>query len=117
MMSWSNLTLRTLAPRPTTPAITAAEGGVGEARFIGTESGTAVHRSQAELVESITEAGATRVGPTTATTEAGEIFYLQTAGGPMEIRVMQGRPGGGPLQGPRTINTRPGTTEYVNPDG
>lgn len=88
-----------------------------EARFIGTESGVAVPRSQAELVKGITEAGATRVGPTTATTEVGEIFHMQTPGGPMEVRVMQGQAGGGPLQGPRTITTRPGTKEYVHPSG
>jgi hypothetical protein len=35
----------------------------------------------------------------------------------MEIRIMQGKPNGGPLQGPRTIVTRPGTREYVHPNG
>lgn len=35
----------------------------------------------------------------------------------MEIRIMPGRLDGGPNQGPRTIVTRPRTTEYVHPNG
>ena len=85
--------------------------------FIVTPSGTAVHASQSEMIQSITRAGAVRVGPATATTEAGEIFRMPTPHGPMEVRVMRGQPGGGLLQGPRTIVTRPGTKDYVHPSG
>jgi len=49
--------------------------------------------------------------------EAGQIFHMDTPNGPMEIRVMEGRPGGGPYQGPRTVITRPGTSEYIQPNG
>jgi len=86
--------------------------------FIVTESGTAVHASQAKMIDSIKEAGAVKVGSTNKTSEIGEIFNLNTPNGPMEIRVMQGRPNGGPYQGPRTINTRRGAGKtYVYPDG
>ena len=89
----------------------------GGAKFIVGPNGTAVHRSQAEMVESIQGAGARRVGPTTNTTESGTIYQMDTPGGPMEVRVMEGRAGGGPFQDRRTVVTRPGTKEYVNPNG
>lgn len=59
----------------------AAAGGVvaPEARFLATPSGVSVHASQAEMIKSITDAGAVRVGPSTATTEAGQIFHMRTA--------------------------------------
>ncbi len=85
--------------------------------FLVGKGGIAVHRSQAEMVKSIQSAGAKRIGPTTQTAESGMIYEMDTAGGPMQVRVMDGRPNGGPLQGRRTIVTRPGTKEYVNPDG
>jgi len=85
--------------------------------FIVSRNGTAVHASQQELKQSILGAGAKRQGPTTATSESGEIFRMNTGNGPMDIRIMQGKPNGGPLQGPRTIVTRPGTREYVHPNG
>jgi hypothetical protein len=92
----------------------APKGGDG---FLVGPGGTAVHRSQSEMIESITSAGAVRRGPSTATSEAGEIFDMSTPNGPMEIRVMSGRAGGGAYQGRRTVVTRPGTKEYVNPNG
>ncbi|NMB02050.1 MAG: hypothetical protein GX971_11145, partial [Firmicutes bacterium] len=92
-------------------------GGSGGVDFIGTESGTSIHAIQSELKTSLTNAGATRIGPSTLTTETGEIFHMNTGNGPMEIRIMDGRVGGGPLQGPRTIITRPGTKEYIYPNG
>lgn len=87
------------------------------ADFIVSENGTAVHASQSKMIESITNSGATKIGPTHATTESGQIFHMNTSSGPIEARVMNGRPGGGPNQGPRTIVTRPGTREYVHPNG
>lgn len=74
--------------------------GSGGVDFIGTESGTSIHIRQSELKNSLTNAGARRIGPSTNTTETGEIFHMDTQYGPMEIRVMDGRPGGGPFQGP-----------------
>jgi hypothetical protein len=50
-------------------------------------------------------------------TEAGEIFHMNTANGPMEIRIMEGRINGGIHQDARTIITRPGTREYSHADG
>jgi RHS repeat-associated protein len=104
--------LRQLAPSNPTP--TTEGDGAG---FLAGADGTAVHRSQAEMIESIESVGAQRVGPTTNTTEAGTIYRMDTPGGPMEVRVMEGRAGGTTLQDARTVVTRPGTKEYVNPNG
>jgi hypothetical protein len=102
---------------PSASSLSSAGKPLPEATFIGTPSGVSVHASQKEMVDSILKNGATPLGPTTNTTEAGQMFLMQTPGGPMQIRVMEGRPNGGPLQGPRTVITRPGTLEYVQPNG
>jgi hypothetical protein len=104
--------------RPPSPPASAESGG----GFLVHRDGTAVHRSQAELVDSITGAGAERVGPARSS-EGGEVFRMDTPHGPMEVRVMNGVPGGGPNQGPRTVTIREGTAgpsgtgEYVHPSG
>ncbi|GFP78427.1 RHS repeat-associated core domain-containing protein [Clostridium fungisolvens] len=93
-------------------------GGSGGVDFIATSNGTAVHASQTDMINSITNAGATRIGPTSQTSEIGEIFQMNTKHGPMEIRVMPGQPGTtSAFKGPRTINTIPGTGTYVYPNG
>ena len=89
-----------------------SSGGGG---FIVHPNGTAVHRSQAEMVESITRAGATRVGPTSR--GDGTIYKLDTPAGPMEVRVMDGTTGGGPHSGPRTVTTRDGTQNAAGMGG
>lgn len=77
-----------------------------------------MHASQTDMINSITNAGATRIGPTSQTSEIGEIFQMNTKHGPMEIRVMPGQPGTtSAFKGPRTINTIPGTGTYVYPNG
>jgi RHS repeat-associated protein len=88
-----------------------------ETDFIVTKDGTAVHSDQSKLKQSITDAGATSKGPSTNTTETGEIFHMDTENGPMEIRVMEGRANGGIHQDARTVITRPGTKEYIHADG
>ena len=85
--------------------------------FIVTPRGVAVHANQADLQNSILNADGIRVGPTTQTTETGQIFRINTQHGQVEVRIMEGREGGGANQGPRTITTRPGTNEYVHPNG
>jgi len=85
--------------------------------FIVSRNGTATHASQSELKKSLQGAGAQSKGPTSQTSEVGEIFEMNTANGPMDIRIMPGKPGGGPNSGPRTITTRPGTNDYVHPNG
>jgi len=90
----------------------AAKAGGG---FIVHPSGTAVHKSQAEMVDSITGAGATKVGPTAK--GDGTIYNMDTPGGPMEVRVMDGTPGGGPNSGPRTVTTRDGTQNAAGMGG
>jgi hypothetical protein len=81
------------------------------------QNGTAVHASQAELKKSLIKADAEFLGPTSQTTEIGERYLMNTINGPIEIRIMPGRSGGGVYQGPRTIITRPGTKEYVHHNG
>ena len=85
--------------------------------FIVSRTGTATHASQSELKKSLQGAGAQNKGPTSQTSEIGEILEMKTANGPMEIRIMPGKPGGGANSGPRTITTRPGTNDYVHPNG
>ena len=67
------------------------------------------------MVDSITDAGATKVGPTAA--GDGTIYKIDTPGGPMEVRVMDGTPGGGPHSGPRTVTTRDGTQNAAGMGG
>ena len=70
------------------------------------------------MINSITNARAIGIGPTSHTSEIGEIFQMNTKYGPMEIRVMPGQPGTtSAFKGPRTINTIPGTGEHVYPNG
>lgn len=85
--------------------------------FIVSRNGTATHASQSELKKSLQGAGAQSKGSTSQTSEVGEIFEMNTANGPMDIRIMPGKPGGGANSGPRTITTRPGTNDYVHPNG
>ncbi|MPN41026.1 hypothetical protein SDC9_188566 [bioreactor metagenome] len=54
------------------------------------------------MINSITIARAIGIGTTSQTSEIGEIFQMNTKYGPMEIRVMSGKPG---------------TTTYMYPNG
>jgi hypothetical protein len=92
-------------------------GSTGGSGFIVHPNCTAVHRSQAEMVDSITGAGATKIGNASRTTEGGQILRMDTPNAPMDVRVMDGQPGGGVNQGPRTVTTRAGTNQGVHPDG
>jgi hypothetical protein len=90
--------------------------------FIVHPNGTAVHKSQKEMVQSIEGAGATKIGPTAK--GDGVIYQMDTPGGKMDVRVMDGTPGGGPHSGTRTVTTRSGTQdaagrggEYVQANG
>lgn len=88
-----------------------------EVRFIAHQDGSLVPKSQSELVESILERGGTRTDAGPMWSEGGEIFRLDTPDGPMNIRVMDGKPDGGDFSGPRTVWTREGTNMGVHPSG
>ena len=104
----------------------AAKGsaGSGGVDFIGTDYGVSIHANQNEMVNSITNSGAVKVGNTGRTNEIGEIYSMTTPYGDMEIRVMRGQPNAtNAYKGPRTINVRKGsigingTGEYVYANG
>lgn len=97
--------------------VTGVAKGRGKTDFIVSSNSTATHASQSKLKDSLVGAGAKSKGPTTQTSEAGEIFNMNTANGSMDIRIMSGKSGGGANSGPRTITTRPGTKDYVHPNG
>ncbi len=64
-------------------------GGSGRIDFIGKDGDVPVHASQSEMINSITNAGATYVGPTTRSSKIGSIYRMDTAyGNSMEIRVL-----------------------------
>ena len=101
------------------------------ADYGGTPEGVSIPMSQKHLREVLENGGAVRVGPTgmffpkTTKTkiseERGEVYVIDTKWGPMEIRIMEGKEGGGTYSGQRTVFTKPykgtGKDIFLYPSG
>ncbi|GAL85765.1 RHS repeat-associated core domain-containing protein [Sporocytophaga myxococcoides] len=87
--------------------------------FIVTKDGTVMHKNVDELNGSLQGAGYSGT-PSTQTSESGMIYQLPTdkhSSGSYNVRIMDGKTGGGQYSGPRVINTRNGAGDYVQPNG
>ncbi len=69
----------------------AANGSRAEGVLIGKDGDVPVYQSQLQLKNSITDAGAQYIGP--ARNNDGQIYHMNTPYGPVEIRIMQQKPG------------------------
>ena len=69
----------------------AATGSRAEGVLIGKDGDVPVYKSQQQLRKSITDAGAQYIGPTR--NNDGQIYHMNTPYGPVEIRIMQQKPG------------------------
>ena len=84
----TQLSRRELAERKLADA---ARGSQAEGVLIGKDGDVPVYQSQQQLKKSITDAGAQYVGPTR--NNDGQIYHMNTPYGPVEIRIMQQKPG------------------------
>ncbi len=84
----TQLSRRELAERKLADA---ANGSRAEGVLIGKDGDVPVHQSQQQLKKSIMDAGAQYIGPTR--NNDGQIYHMKTPYGPVEIRIMQQKPG------------------------
>lgn len=84
----TQLSRRELAERKLADA---ANGSRAEGVLIGKDGDVPVYQSQQQLKKSIMDAGAQYMGPTR--NNDGQIYHMNTPYGPVEIRIMQQKPG------------------------